>query len=47
MLTYNDKTCVVKANLKISKCVKGNHSIALTKCEVFHKMNMDLNDNLS
>lgn len=47
MLTYNDKTCMIKANLNISKCVEGEHSIAIIKCEAFHKMNMDLKNTFS
>lgn len=47
MLTYNDKICMIKAKFKISKCVKGEHNIAVIKCGVFQKMNMDLKNKFS
>lgn len=47
MLTNNDKTCMRKVNLKISKCAKGEHSSTVMKCGVFQKMNMNLKHNFS
>lgn len=47
MLTNNDKVCMIKANLKTSKSVRGEHSITLIKCGVCEKMNMNLQNNFS
>jgi hypothetical protein len=47
MLTNNDKICMSKVNLRKSKSVKGEHSIAVIKCGVFEEMNMDLQNNCS